>query len=100
MASRLLFIARDLSRQDFPTPLPPPPPKPLPVNLKSTLVNAPAHPPNAFIRPLPKAELHLPLEGAIELATLQEPRERPGDPATAAEAEQLYLYQDFPGFLL
>src|SRR5438309_9378947 len=60
----------------------------------------PNHPPNAFIRTLPKAELHLHLEGAIELATLQELRERHGDHATAAEAEQLYLYQDIPGFLL
>lgn len=70
------------------------------MNLQSNLVNATDHPPNAFIRTLPKAELHLHLEGAIELATLQELRERHGDHATAAEAEQLYLYQDFPGFLL
>ncbi len=60
----------------------------------------PNHPPNAFIRTLPKAELHLHLEGAIEPATLLELRERHGDHATRAEAEQLYLYQDFQGFLL
>src|SRR5207244_4113972 len=78
-----------------------PPPSQIPASeLQSNLVNATDHPPNAFIRTLPKAELHLHLEGAIELATLQELRERHGDHATAAEAEQLYLYQDFPGFLL
>jgi adenosine deaminase/aminodeoxyfutalosine deaminase len=60
----------------------------------------PNHPPNAFIRQLPKAELHLHLEGAIEPATLLELRKRHGDHATVAEAEQLYLYQDFQGFLL
>jgi len=60
----------------------------------------PNHPPNAFIRTLPKAELHLHLEGAIEPATLLELRKRHGDHATAGEAEQLYLYQDFQGFLL
>ena len=61
---------------------------------------APHHPPNAFIRQLPKAELHLHLEGAIEPATMLELRERHGDHVTNAEAEQLYLYQDFQGFLL
>ena len=58
------------------------------------------HPPSSFIRTLPKAELHLHLEGAVDPATLRELRERRGDHATAQEAEQLYLYQDFPGFLL
>ena len=56
--------------------------------------------PSSFIRQLPKAELHLHLEGAIEPATLQELREQHGDRTTDNEAEQLYLYQDFPGFLL
>jgi len=56
--------------------------------------------PSNFIRTLPKAELHLHLEGAVDPATLRELRERRGDHATAREAEQLYLYQDFPGFLL
>ena len=56
--------------------------------------------PSSFIRQLPKAELHLHLEGAIEPATLQELREQHGDRTPDSEAEQLYLYQDFPGFLL
>jgi adenosine deaminase/aminodeoxyfutalosine deaminase len=58
-----------------------------------------------FIQRLPKAELHLHLEGTIEPATLVELSERV-DPAsgeaplTLAEAEALYQYTDFSGFLL
>jgi adenosine deaminase/aminodeoxyfutalosine deaminase len=62
--------------------------------------SVPERPPSNFIRTLPKAELHLHLEGAVDPNTLQELRAGHGDRATAAEAEQLYLYQDFPGFLL
>jgi len=62
--------------------------------------STPERQPSSFIRQLPKAELHLHLEGAIEPATLQELRERHGDVTSGAEAEQLYLYQDFSGFLL
>jgi adenosine deaminase/aminodeoxyfutalosine deaminase len=57
-------------------------------------------PPNAFIRQLPKAELHLHLEGAVEPATLLELRQRHGDRTTLAESEQLYSYTDFPSFLM
>jgi aminodeoxyfutalosine deaminase len=57
-------------------------------------------PPSSFLRLLPKAELHLHLEGAIEPATLLELRQRCGERATLAEVEQLYRYADFPGFLL
>jgi aminodeoxyfutalosine deaminase len=57
-------------------------------------------PPSSFLRLLPKAELHLHLEGAIEPATLFELRQRRGEHATRAEIEPLYRYQDFPGFLL
>jgi aminodeoxyfutalosine deaminase len=57
-------------------------------------------PPSSFIRTLPKAELHLHLEGSIEPATLLELRERHGDPATVADVGQLYRYRDFQGFLL
>lgn len=57
-------------------------------------------PPNAFIRQLPKAELHLHLEGAVEPATLLELRRRHGDQATLAETEALYRYTDFPSFLM
>ena len=59
-----------------------------------------AHPPNAFIRQLPKAELHLHLEGAVEPATLLELRKLHGENATLAETEALYRYTDFPSFLM
>src|SRR6201987_5603773 len=59
-----------------------------------------ASPPSAFIRQLPKAELHLHLEGAVEPATLLELRQRHGDTATLAETEALYRYTDFPSFLM
>ncbi len=57
-------------------------------------------PPSPFIRQLPKAELHLHLEGAVEPATLLELRQQHGDHATLAETEQLYRYNDFPSFLM
>jgi len=57
-------------------------------------------PPNAFIRQLPKAELHLHLEGAVEPATLLELRLQHGDHASLAETEALYRYSDFPSFLM
>lgn len=58
-----------------------------------------------FIRGLPKAELHLHLEGTIEPKTLVELSERvdrgaDAVPMTLAEAEALYQYTDFSGFLL
>ena len=54
-----------------------------------------------FIRRLPKAELHLHLEGTIEPATLVELSElADAEPMTLAEAEALYQYKDFSGFLL
>src|SRR5580658_4436862 len=57
-----------------------------------------------FIRRLPKAELHLHLEGTIEPATLVELSQRVDtgsgtQPLTLAEAEALYQYTDFSGFL-
>jgi aminodeoxyfutalosine deaminase len=57
-------------------------------------------PPNAFIRQLPKAELHLHLEGAVEPATLLELRQHHGERASLAETERLYSYTDFPSFLM
>jgi aminodeoxyfutalosine deaminase len=54
---------------------------------------------SSFIRQLPKAELHLHLEGAIDPATLVELRESHGEGVTVAEVDSLYRYQDFPGFL-
>ncbi|HTS34718.1 MAG TPA: adenosine deaminase [Candidatus Solibacter sp.] len=58
------------------------------------------HPPNAFIRQLPKAELHLHLEGAVEPSTLFELRQQHGDHVTLAETEALYRYTDFQTFLM
>ena len=56
--------------------------------------------PSTFIRTLPKAELHLHLEGSVEPSTLLELRQRHNMPgATPAEVEQLYNYKDFKGFL-
>jgi adenosine deaminase/aminodeoxyfutalosine deaminase len=58
------------------------------------------HAPNAFIRQLPKAELHLHLEGAVQPATLLELRKRHGENLTLAETEALYRYKDFASFLV
>ena len=55
--------------------------------------------PSAFIQSLPKAELHLHLEGSIDPATLLELRQLHGKDATLAEIEELYRYEDFTGFL-
>jgi adenosine deaminase/aminodeoxyfutalosine deaminase len=57
--------------------------------------------PSAFLRNLPKAELHLHLEGSVEPTTLVELQKRRGTPnPTIEQAEQIYSYQDFSGFLL
>src|SRR6202166_1649980 len=61
---------------------------------------SPDRPPSSFLRLLPKAELHLHLEGAIEPATLLELRARRGERTTLAEVDQLYRYADFQGFLM
>jgi aminodeoxyfutalosine deaminase len=54
----------------------------------------------SFIRRLPKAELHLHLEGTIEPATLAElSRRLDAEPLTVEDAEALYQYTDFSGFL-
>jgi len=56
--------------------------------------------PSAFIRSLPKAELHLHLEGSVAAQTLVELRQRHGMQTTLAEAKSLYQYKDFLGFLM
>lgn len=56
--------------------------------------------PSTFIVGLPKAELHLHLEGSIEPATLAEISQRYHDKLTREEAEELYRYADFTGFML
>ena len=53
-----------------------------------------------FIRSLPKAELHLHLEGSFTPETLVELRKRHGKQSTLAQAESLYQYRDFAGFLM
>ncbi|HZU08668.1 MAG TPA: adenosine deaminase [Pseudacidobacterium sp.] len=54
-----------------------------------------------FLRRLPKAELHLHLEGTITPGTLVElSRRHDAEPLTPAQAEALYQYTDFTGFLM
>jgi adenosine deaminase/aminodeoxyfutalosine deaminase len=58
-------------------------------------------PPRPLLISLPKAELHLHLEGSIEPPTLVELRQRHGtEGASLAEVEQLYNYADFARFLM
>ena len=62
----------------------------------------------AWLRRLPKAELHLHLEGTVSPETLVELSRRSsltergiaGYPLTIDEAEALYQYKDFSGFML
>jgi len=56
--------------------------------------------PSSFIQSLPKAELHLHLEGSVAPATLVELRREHGKQSTLADAESLYQYKDFSGFLM
>ncbi len=56
--------------------------------------------PTSFLRRLPKAELHLHLEGTLSPETLVTLGERNGMPLTLDQARALYQYSDFQGFLL
>jgi len=56
--------------------------------------------PSSSLLFLPKAELHLHIEGSIDPPTLLELRKRHGKNGTLADVEQLYRYEDFTGFLL
>ncbi len=57
--------------------------------------------PSSYILALPKAELHLHLEGAVEPETLVElSRRHDARPLDRAQVEQLYRYSDFRGFLM
>ena len=56
--------------------------------------------PTAFLATLPKAELHLHLEGSIAPSTLHELQLGHGVKATLADVERLYQYDDFVGFLM
>ena len=55
---------------------------------------------SSFIQALPKAELHLHLEGSVTPETLVELRRRHGKASTLAETQALYQYKDFLGFLM
>lgn len=62
-----------------------------------------AHPPDAmsWIRRLPKAELHLHLEGTIAPETLlQLSRHHDAEPLALDAARALYRYEDFTGFMM
>jgi adenosine deaminase/aminodeoxyfutalosine deaminase len=62
---------------------------------------APVEPaPSAFIRNLPKAELHLHLEGAIDAETVIELARNHGEKLSPETAAALYRYTGFSGFLL
>lgn len=54
----------------------------------------------SFIASLPKAELHLHLEGSIEPSTLLELQQRHGQVGALEQVEKLYQYADFRGFLM
>ncbi|MDP9267772.1 MAG: adenosine deaminase [Acidobacteriota bacterium] len=57
--------------------------------------------PSPFILALPKAELHLHLEGAVQPQTLMElSRRHDAEPLTLEQVEALYRYQDFTGFMM
>ncbi len=54
----------------------------------------------AFIRALPKAELHLHLEGTVTPSTLVELSQRhDATPLTLEEAQRIYQFTDFTGFI-
>jgi len=55
---------------------------------------------SSFIQSLPKAELHLHLEGSVTPETLVELRRRHGKDSAITETEALYQYKDFAGFLM
>lgn len=57
--------------------------------------------PKSWLRGLPKAELHLHLEGSITPATLLElSRTNDATPLTPAQVSEVYQYQDFATFLM
>lgn len=57
--------------------------------------------PREWLRALPKAELHLHLEGSITPGTLLElSRTNDSAPLTEQEAAEVYRYHDFPSFLM
>src|SRR5690349_2282002 len=56
---------------------------------------------SALIHSLPKAELHLHLEGSVQPETLVElSRRHDRTPLSNREVDELYRYADFQGFLM
>jgi aminodeoxyfutalosine deaminase len=69
--------------------------------LSSSRLPKPAADPIAWLRWLPKAELHLHLEGTITPETLVELSQRnDAQPLTLDAARAVYHYTDFPSFLM
>ena len=63
--------------------------------------HSPQPEPKSWLRGLPKAELHLHLEGSITPATLLElSQTNDATPLTAEQAGEVYRYHDFPSFLM
>ena len=63
--------------------------------------HSPQPEPKSWLRGLPKAELHLHLEGSITPATLLElSQTNDAVPLTAEQAREVYRYHDFPSFLM
>lgn len=56
--------------------------------------------PGKFVLTLPKAELHLHLEGTVDPLTLVELSARHPEPLTKETAHALYHYRDFSGFMM
>ena len=54
----------------------------------------------AFVLSLPKAELHLHLEGSIAIPTVLELMKRHGQPGVASNVERLYRSEGFESFLM
>jgi len=70
-----------------------------PTELKNRTIHSMLVRPSAFITALPKAELHLHLEGSIDASTLRELRQRHGKDGSVEELAQLYQYSGFTAFL-
>ena len=72
----------------------------MPTTPQSAEINTAQLRPSPFVLALPKAELHLHLEGAVEPMTLLElSRRHDPAPLDGDAVERIYRYADFPGFL-
>jgi adenosine deaminase/aminodeoxyfutalosine deaminase len=75
--------------------------------MNTSLIGGVSHVSRAWLRRLPKAELHLHIEGTVSPETMVELSRRSDSmearaaaPLTIEQAEALYRYQDFSGFML